>query len=126
MTVDISSIFRFFTDFGAVLGTGNRPEIDKKRSRENEQKKDRAKEQGTHWRVGGGGLTVTAGEVRRGSPSGYGGIPARFRGNLNTPSTPMGYGELRTLRETAAPRKVIMRMGGARDCKFCAKGERKL
>ena len=51
---------------------------------------------------GFGGLAEVTGEVRRGSPSGYGGIPARFRENLNTPSTPMGYGELSSLRETAA------------------------
>ena len=50
-----------------------------------------------------GGLPEPAGEVRRGSPSGYGGIPAKFptgsRGHSNTPSTPVGYGEFKSLRE---------------------------
>ena len=115
-TAEISPFFRFLVDLGAVLGTGNWPKIGKNGARKNDRKKDR-NERPEFWRRDRyGGLTVVTGEVRRGNPSGYGGIPARVRGNLNTPSTPMGYGEFKPLRETAAPRKGIMRMGGAMDC----------
>ena len=47
-----------------------------------------------------GGLAVAAGEVRRGNPSGTGRLEATIQ---NHASTPLGYGEFTTLRETAAP-----------------------
>ena len=69
-----------------------------------------------------GGLAEAAGKVRKGNPSGTGRLNASVQ---NHGSTPLGYGELRTLRETAALRKGMLRMGYASDCRFDAKGVRK-
>ena len=58
------------------------------------------------WNLGRsiGGLRTAAGEVRRGSPSGYGRIPVKSKLEFRTtPSTPVGYGEFKPLREIAVP-----------------------
>ena len=47
-----------------------------------------------------GGLAEAAGKVRKGNPSGTGRLKAIVQ---NHASTPVGYGEFRTLRATAAP-----------------------
>ena len=47
-----------------------------------------------------GGLAEAAGKVRKGKPSGTGRLEATIQ---NHASTPLGYGEFTTLRETAAP-----------------------
>ena len=47
-----------------------------------------------------GGLAEAAGKVRKGNPSGPGRLKAIIQ---NHASTPVGYGEFRTLRATAAP-----------------------
>ena len=56
-----------------------------------------------------GGLAVVTGEVRRGSPSGYGRIPVtsvRIPIRVqNHASTPVGYGEFKSLREIAVPQR---------------------
>ena len=44
----------------------------------------------------------------------------------NHASTLLGYGELRTLRETAALREGMLRMGYAIHCRFCAQGVPKM
>ena len=49
---------------------------------------------------GVGGLAEAAGKVRKGNPSGTGRLKAIVQ---NHASTPVGYGEFRTLRATADP-----------------------
>ena len=81
-TAKFSPNFWILTDFGAILGAKNGPKFGKKRCRKNGRKKGRKKHLEPNLGPGFGGLRTAAGEVRRGSPSGYGGIPAKISGRI--------------------------------------------
>ena len=116
-TAEISPIFRFLTDFGAILGTENGPEIDKKRLQKTVEKKTGKNDKNSQTPGRFGGLAEAAGEVRRG-PS------LRVRQDsgkdpcmdLTRQAPRWGTANLNRCAETAAPQKRGRKIMGRRNC----------